>query len=221
MDLSKNWNWQPEKRNWFGKYFQVLLPLTSRGIFKHTWIGKIRKCSMFMSMFKDTEWKNKERQYRKSFAHCQRSGSIRDPFQARTHVLPWGPASENTWWTGNSNEPHGIWDVVAIQLGWHIKVSYFLPDMSSNRATIDWTVEERRKQLPFLMYIRHPRRFSSRPYWQSIYCAFYTRICQWYEVENQELTPRTAEYEEQIDLKPEELTFIAEKQQTLPQATYR
>ena len=47
----------------------------------------------------------------------------------------------------------------------------------------------------------------------------YNRICQWYEIENQVLTPRAAEDEEQIDLELEQLTLIAQKQQTMPQAT--
>ena len=41
--------------------------------------------------------------------------------------------------------------------------------------------------------------------------CIYNRICQWYDTENQVLTPRTAEYEAQIDLEPEHLTLITEK----------
>ena len=41
--------------------------------------------------------------------------------------------------------------------------------------------------------------------------CIYNRICQWYDTENQVLTPRTAEYEAQIDLEPEQLTLITQK----------
>ena len=61
-------------------------------------------------------------------------------------------ASEKTWWTGHLNEPQGRWDSVAN--GWPFQVSHFPPDISSDRAIIAWTIEERRKRLPFPGYIR-------------------------------------------------------------------
>ena len=39
----------------------------------------------------------------------------------------------------------------------------------------------------------------------------HNRICQWHEIENLVLTPRTAEDEEQIDLDPDQLTLISQK----------
>ena len=62
------------------------------------------------------------------------------------------------------------------------------------------------------------KSFSSIPYWQAIYDVIHNRICQWYEIENQIPTPRTAEDEEQIDLEPDQLTLITQQQRTMTQA---
>ena len=48
--------------------------------------------------------------------------------------------------------------------------------------------------------------------------CLYNRIFQWCEIENQIPTPSPAEDEEQLDLEPEQLTLITQKQQTMPQA---
>ena len=46
MDLSKNWIWQPEKCYSFGTYYQVLQLLTSRGMFRNTWMSSFQNLSM-------------------------------------------------------------------------------------------------------------------------------------------------------------------------------
>ena len=44
--LSTNWTWQPDRCDWCGTYYQVLLLLTPRNIFRFTWTGKIQNLSM-------------------------------------------------------------------------------------------------------------------------------------------------------------------------------
>ena len=94
-----------------------------------------------------TEWA----ECRNLLAQWQRSGSIRDTIQARTWFFL-EPASEKTWWNGHLNEPQGQWD--SVENGWRIQVSHFAPEISSDRAIIAWTIEERRKRLLFPGYIR-------------------------------------------------------------------
>ena len=116
------------------------------------------------------------------------------------------PGSECTYWNGNSNEPQGQWGYCRIAASWHIQVSHFPPDIPATEPLS-------------LGRLRFPRYFEQpRPSWQAMYCSFTKRICQWHEIENQILTRRTGVDEEQIDLEPEQLTLITQKQQPLTQA---
>ena len=92
---------------------------------------------------------DKERQNRNLFAQWQRSGT----YQARTLVLP-GQCVKNTLWNVNSNEPQGKLRLCRNANGWHIQVSYFPPNIFSDRATIAWTVEKRLTKLTLPKYIR-------------------------------------------------------------------
>ena len=99
----------------------------------------------FMSVFHDMEW-TKERQYRNLLGQCKKRWQHFKP----RHWYFLRPASENMWWNGNSNEPQGKWDVVALQMVDMFKRRTSHPIFPATERAIDaWTVEERRKQLTF------------------------------------------------------------------------
>ena len=107
--------------------------------------------NILMSMFNDVVW-TKRRQHTNLFAQRQRSGSICDPIQARTLVLPGARVRtfvvERTFQRTSRKMKHYL-----IADGWHVQVWHVPPDVSSDRATVAWTVEEKKKW-PFPMYVR-------------------------------------------------------------------
>ena len=97
-------------------------------------------------MFNDIERAKKGNTEIYLFARCQRSGSIRDPIQARTLVLL-GAASQSTWW---DNEPQGTFDIIVLHMVVIFKCHTPQPVFPDYRLTL----EERRKKLPLPKYIR-------------------------------------------------------------------
>ena len=57
------------------------------------------------------------------------------------------------------------------------------------------------------------RRFSSRPFWQPMHFVFTIEFVSGVIPENQVLSPRTMEDEEQIDFEPEQLTLTTQQKQ--------
>ena len=94
-------------------------------------------------------------------------------------------------------------------------LSHLPPDISSDRAIIAWTAEERRNILRFPRQIRKKKRFPSIPYWQATCCVFAFENFQWYHTENLVPTPKRSEEEEEIDLDPEQLTVITQKERNM------
>ena len=182
MELRNNWIRQPEKCNSCGSYYQVLQPLTSRSIFRHSWMGKIHCISV-----------------NESYSCIKEVAAFATTFKL-VYWCSLEPASENTWWNGNSNEPPGKWDIVADC--WNIQASYFPPDISSERAIIAWTKNNKILIKTLLA--------SNLP-------CIYSRVCQLHETGNQVRAPRRAEDEEQIDLDPGHLTLITQHQRKMPQ----
>ena len=92
---------------------------------------------------------------------------------------------------------------------WLTYSSVTLPTRYAQRQSHDrLTVEERRRSLPSPTYIRQ-QEDSHHDHIDGQFCCVFT--FQRYEIENQTLTPRTAEDEEQINLESAHLTFISRK----------
>ena len=100
-------------------------------------------------------WMDKERPYRNFSAQCERSDSICDPIQAKVTCASLG-SRQKRGGTLMQRTSRNMW-YCRIADGWRIQVSYFPPDISSDRAMIAWTVEERVKNLPFLGYIENKK----------------------------------------------------------------
>ena len=141
------------------------------------------KGSLLMSLFNGIEWTKK--------------GNTE--IQARTVVLLGARVSKDV--------------VERIADGWHIQVSQLPPDISSDRAILAWTVEERTEQLPFPTYMRKKKEDSHHYHdGQAICCVFTTEFSSDMRLKNLVLMPRKDEDEEHIDPEPEQLTFdYAEK----------
>ena len=220
MDLSSNWIFQSEKCNSVGTYYQVLLLLTSRIIFRITWMGTNPQCLderiIFMSMLNDIEWTKKGNT--EQVLHTANEVAARcDPIHARRRVLP-GARVRKYVVECKFQRTSRTMGYCRIARGWPTTVSYFPPDISSDRAMIAWTVGERNKQYPFPWYFRKQEGIP-RPYWQAIYIVFTIEFASGTRLKNQILRPRTAEDEEQIDLELEQLTLITQKKkQTMTQA---
>ena len=121
-------------------YYQVLLLLKWRCMFG------------IMSMFHDIEWTK-----RGNTETCLHNAGEVAAFATKFKLGHWcflGPASENTLWNGHSpRTSRNMW-YCQIANGWPIQVSYFPPNISSDRAIIAWTVEERKKKFTSPWYIR-------------------------------------------------------------------
>ena len=87
---------------------------------------------------------------------------------------------------------------------------FFSPDISSDRAILAWTFAEKSKQSPLPRYTRQQEDSHQNHDGKQITLC-YNIFCQWYETGNQIHTPRTAEDEEQLDLEPEQLSLITQK----------
>ena len=85
-------------------------------------------------------------------------------------------------------------------------MSYVSTDISSDRAIIAWTVEERWKHYNF----QGTSENKKIPI-KSILVSNLLEFCQWYENENQVLTPTRAEDDEQVYSELEQLTLITQK----------
>ena len=101
-----------------------------------------------------------ERQYGNLFAQRHRSGSICEP----GHWCLWVPASGNTWWNGNSNEPQRTLDLVALRMVdmFERHTSRYFQRRSHHRLDF-WGKEE---ELTISKVHLKTIRFWSRPYWQ-------------------------------------------------------
>ena len=156
--------WQPQMCNSFGTYYRCFhhwhrgAYSELRGQNPESFDGRI-----IFHIFVQRHWMDNERQYRNLFAQCQRSRSICDQIQARTLVLL-GARVRKYVVKHKFSRTSRTMGYCRIADWWHVQVSHFLADMSSNRAIIAWTVEERRKKLPFSAYFRQ-RNFSSEPCW--------------------------------------------------------
>ena len=96
-------------------------------------------------------------------------------------------------------------------MGLHIQVPHFTSNISSDRATIAWTIDEE-----ITISNTRTRILSSRPHCNLL--CIYNQICQLYDTENLVLTPRRLEDEEQLDFDRKPLTFIVQKPRKIPQA---
>ena len=67
-----------------------------------------------MSMFSDIEL-TKKGKTETCLHNAEEVGALVTQFKPG-HWYFLGPASENTWWNGNSNELQGLLDVVALQM---------------------------------------------------------------------------------------------------------
>ena len=160
-DLSKHETWQPEKCNAFGTYCQVLLVLTPRCNIQEYLNGQTPEFFderiMFMSMFNDTGWTKRGNteiclHNAKDLAAC--------PTQPKPgHWCFQWPASKNTWWNANSNEPQGKYDIVALQI-----VDVFSchtsppPPLPIFPATAPWSLGQLRKGGRNYHFPRHIRQ---------------------------------------------------------------
>ena len=99
-------------------------------------------------MFKNTE-RTKKSNAETCLHNAKEVAACDTKIQATTLVLPGARIREHV--------VERTWRKIShcrFASGWHVQVSYFPPDISSNRATVAWTVEERRKRLPFPKCIR-------------------------------------------------------------------
>ena len=161
-----------------------------------------------MSMFNDIEWTKKG-----NTETCLHNAKEVAAFA--THVEPGtlGPALENTWRTGNSNEPQGKLDIVALRMGGIFKCHTFNPlymYISSNKAAVAWKEEERRNKLQFHGTCDNKKRLINTIVASNLLCI-YNRICHWYEIEHLVLAHREQQKTKQIDLEPEQLTLIVQE----------
>ena len=62
----------------------------------------------------------------------------------------WSLPSEKTWWNGNRNKPK---DNGTMQIGSHLHLSYFPPDIFSDSTIVAWTIWKRKIKLPVPMHI--------------------------------------------------------------------
>ena len=160
-------------------------------------------------------WMDKERQYRNLVAQCRRSGSSCDPIEARTLVLP-GAASENMWWHGNSDEPQGQCDVVALQMVDIFKCHTSHPIFPATEPLSIGQLRKGGRSYHFQCTFEIKTILINTMLASNLPCM-YNRICQRYELANLVPTPRRAEDEEQTDLEPVQLTLITQKQRNVPQ----
>ena len=181
-DMSKNWVWQSEKCKSFGTLYQVLLPFKSRNVLRNTWTGNLKNLLM-----------------RGSYS-CLCSTTL----NGQRKEIPKLVCTMPKKWQHlrpNSSQDH-----------WHVQVSYFPPDVSSDRAMIVLTDGERwGSYYHFQDTLENNKILISTILASKLFCI-YNRIWQWYETENLVPTPRTAEEEEQSDPEPEQFTFITQKQ---------
>ena len=94
------------------------------------------------------------------------------------------PASESAGWNGNSIEPQGR----RIADGWQSPVSHFLPESSSDRTIVAWTIPGRMEKLHSF---DNKKLLAMTILTINLQC-FYNQKSQWYEIENQVVTQRNS-----------------------------
>ena len=118
-------------------------------------------------------------------------------------------ASENTWWNGNSNETGGKMS----QCTWLTHSSVILPTRYFQLGQLRKGVRYCHFQGTFEKKKIRIKTILAR----NLRCI-YNRICPRNETENQHLHREQRKMKSNIDLEPEQLTLITQKQQTMPQA---
>ena len=156
--------------------------------------------TIFMSMFNDIEW-TPVCTMPKKWKHLRPNPS--------QDVASWSPRQKIRGGTDVPTNLKENQNIVALQ-------SILPTDISSDRAIIEWTVEKTRKNSPFPRYIRKTRRFSSN----TILLRNLLLYLQSNFAGGMRLKTRYVRREEKIDLVPEQLTLITQKNSecNMPQA---
>ena len=177
----------------FAREYHVLLPFKIK---KHSRTleqanSRIFRWEDHMHVYVQRHWMDKEKQNRNLFAQCHRSDSSCDPIQARTTGASWSSRQKIR---GGKQLPTKLKDNVILS-------HTFPPNISSDRAIIAWTVEERDEEITFSKGTFDNTKVKTMMA-SNLWCIL-NRI--W---------PRRAEAGEQIDLDPEHLTLTAENSET-------
>ena len=120
-------------------------------------------------------------------------------------------ASEKTWWNGNPNKPYGQWDSQVSQM-----VDMFKCHTSHTPYSLGQLTKGGRNW--HFQGAFENKKILINTIWAGDLLCIYNCMYPWYDTEKLALTPRGSEEDEQIDLDPEQLTSITQKQQTVRQA---
>ena len=140
---------------------------------------------------------DKERQYRSLFAQCQRSGSICDPIQARTLVLPEARVRKYVL-ERNFQRTEKKMRYCRVANGWLTQSSV----ISHSIFPALGPLAKGRSNCHFQGAFENKKSLIRTILATKLQCIQY-RTCQWYQTENQVPTPRTTEvdidYAERVD----------------------
>ena len=165
-----------------------------------------------------TTWNGQRKTIRNLFAQRQRSGSTCDPIQARTLVLLGARVRKIR---GGTEIPTNLKENEMVSHGKMVDI--FLchtshPIFPATGPPSLGQLRKGRKATTFSKVHSTTRRFSSGACWQAIYCVFTVEFAIRMTLRNQVLTSRTEKHEDHIDLEPEHLTLLTQKQRNMPQA---
>ena len=168
-----------------------------------------------MSVFNDIEW-TKKGNTDVCLHNARKVAANALQFKPR-HWCFLGSASETTWWNGNFNGPCGKCDILVLQIVDIFTCHTSHPIFPATEPLSLGLLRKGGSNYHFQSTFDNKKILTKKTVASNSLCI-YSRFCQWYETEIQVPTHRRAEEEEQIDLDPEQLTLIAQKQRKMPQA---
>ena len=115
-------------------------------------------------------WLDKEEQYRILFAQRQRSGNTCGNIHARTLVFPGARVCKNVVERKSQRTPRTM-EQCSIADDWHVQVSHFTSNVSSDSSITAWPIEQRKKKLPLPKHIWEHKDVHQEWKWQATYCV--------------------------------------------------
>ena len=193
--------------NSFGTYYHLLPLFTSRSIFRGIWTGKIQNLLTrgfaFLSMVNDIDWTKK--------------GNAAICLLHAKEAVTGASWCLRQWRRGGTEIPTNPMDNGTVShCRWSTHSSVTLPsNISSDRTVIAWTIDE--EEITTCKAQIRARRLSSIPHWQATYNVFTLAFAGGVIPKMSTPSPRRSK-EEQIDLDPEQLTIISQRERHMSQA---
>ena len=171
-----------EKFNLAAREVQFIWDALKRQIQKHfgRTPGSSNETIIFMCMFNDFDWTKKG-----DTETCLHNPKEVVAFATRFKPRDWcfvEPKSENSWWNGNSNEPQGKWDTVALQVVDKFKCHASHPIFPAGPLSLG-QLRKGGSNFHFQGTSDNKKPLIKTTLASNWWCI-YNPICQWYEIEN-------------------------------------